>query len=112
MKRSAAAQIQHNFDPTKVLYLTGDVNYSTLHLVNGERILSSRTLKWYNSRWPDFIRIHKGYLVNPQHIRNCVQLSPIVAYLIMRNGVSLSIGRRRIVEVVNLLEPNPTQSAS
>ncbi|MBN8826697.1 MULTISPECIES: LytTR family DNA-binding domain-containing protein [unclassified Spirosoma] len=112
MKRSSAAQIQHNFDPANVLYLTGDVNYCTLHLLNGERILSSRTLKWYNSRWPDFIRIHKGYLVNPQHIHSCVQLSPIVAYLIMRNGVSLSIGRRRIIEVMNLLELNSVQSAS
>ncbi|GAB4033273.1 LytTR family transcriptional regulator DNA-binding domain-containing protein [Spirosoma gilvum] len=111
MKRSAAAQIQHNFDPAKVLYLTGDVNYCTVHLINGDRILSSRTLKWYNSRWPDFIRIHKGYLVNPQHIHNWVQISPIAAYLIMRNGASLSIGRRRIVEIVNLLELNPAQSA-
>ncbi|QDK79985.1 LytTR family transcriptional regulator [Spirosoma sp. KCTC 42546] len=103
MKRLAAAQLQHKFDPNQVLYLTGDVNYCSVHLLNGKAILSSRTLKWYNDRWPHFIRIHKANLINPQHIHSCIVVSSIVAHLIMRNGARLPIGRRRISAVVDQL---------
>ncbi|QMW04571.1 LytR/AlgR family response regulator transcription factor [Spirosoma foliorum] len=103
MKRLAAAQLQHNFDPDDILYLIGDVNYSFVYLQNGEQVLSSRTLKWYSDRWPQFIRIHKGSLINPRHVHRCVLVSTITAYLIMGNGVRLPIGRRRINEVVDQL---------
>ncbi|MVM38064.1 LytTR family transcriptional regulator [Spirosoma sp. HMF3257] len=103
MKRLAAAQLQHNFEPDHVLYLIGDVNYCSLHLLNGKKILSSRTLKWYNDRWPHFIRIHKGSLINPAHVHRCVLVSTISAHLIMRNGARLPIGRRRINGVMEQL---------
>ena len=103
MKRLAAAQLQHKFDPTQVLYLTGDINYCTVHLSSSQAVLSSRTLKWYNDRWPHFIRIHKTNLINPQHIHSCIVVSSIVAYLIMQDGARLAIGRRRIKAVVDLL---------
>lgn len=103
MKRLAAAQVQHNFDPGKVLYLRGDVNYCHVHLQSGHRILTSRTLKWYNDRWPHFIRIHKASLINPVHVRQVVQISPIVAHLVMCDGSLLSISRRRIAAVCNQL---------
>ncbi|MVM33592.1 LytTR family transcriptional regulator [Spirosoma sp. HMF4905] len=103
MKRLAAAQVQHKFDPEKVIYLTGDVNYCTVYLLNGKTVLTSRTLKWYNDRWPQFMRVHKGSLVNPEQIHSCVVVSSIVAHLIMRNGARLPIGRRRISEVVEQL---------
>ncbi|MVM28435.1 LytTR family transcriptional regulator [Spirosoma sp. HMF4905] len=103
MKRLDAAQLQHKFDPEKVLYLVGDVNYFTVHLLTGKSLLTSRTLKWYSERWPEFMRVHKGSLVNPQHIHSCVVVSSIEAHLIMRNGARLSIGRRRISTVIRRL---------
>ena len=103
MKRINAAQLQHNFDPSQVLYLVGDINYSTVYLLNGKSILTSRTLKWYSDRWPLFIRTHKGYLVNPKYIHSCRIVSSINAHLTMQNGARLPIGRRRIWEVVQKL---------
>ncbi|WP_020595762.1 LytR/AlgR family response regulator transcription factor [Spirosoma panaciterrae] len=96
-----AVQTPPAFDPSQVMYLTGDVNYCFIHLKGGEQILSSRTLKWYHQRWPHFIRIHKGYLVNPQYVHRWVVISPVIAYTIMSNGESLSIGRRRIASLSN-----------
>ncbi|GAB4017853.1 LytTR family transcriptional regulator [Spirosoma sp. KCTC 42546] len=103
MKNVNAAQLQHKFAPQKVLYLTGDINYCTLYLLDGKAILSSRTLKWYFERWPNFVRIHKAHLVNPDHIYSCVLSSSTDAHLIMRNGARLTIGRRRIVDVIEQL---------
>ena len=103
MKNLNAAHQQHKFLPDQILYLVGDVNYSTVYSLDGEKILSSRTLKWYADRWPRFIRVHKAHLVNPEHIYSCIVVSSIQAHLIMRNGARLTIGRRRILEVANLL---------
>ncbi|MVM30158.1 LytTR family transcriptional regulator [Spirosoma sp. HMF4905] len=100
MKRLDAAQVQHKFDPEKVLYLIGDVNYCTVFLLNGKTVLTSRTLKWYSDRWQQFMRVHKGSLVNPEHIYSCVVVSSYLAHLIMRNGARLAISRRRVSEVV------------
>ncbi|WP_461094187.1 LytTR family transcriptional regulator DNA-binding domain-containing protein [Spirosoma gilvum] len=104
MKRLAAAQIQHKFDPSQVIYLTGDVNYSSVYLQNGSVILSSRTLKWYHTRWPHFIRIHKASLINPDYVHSCHVISCIIAQITMQNGAVLPIGRRRIHEVVEELK--------
>lgn len=106
MKNVNAAQLQHKFVPSKVLYLTGDINYCTVYLLDGKEILSSRTLKWYSERWPNFIRIHKAHLVNPEHIYSCILSSSTDAHLIMRNGARLTIGRRRIVDVIEQLGIN------
>ncbi|MVM32454.1 LytTR family transcriptional regulator [Spirosoma sp. HMF4905] len=103
MKRLEAANKQLKFESAQVLYLSGDINYCTLYLLNGKSILTSRTLKWYSALWPQFIRIHKANLVNPEHIYSCVVVSSIIAHLIMRNGSRLPIGRRRISEVVQQL---------
>ncbi|WP_460911853.1 LytR/AlgR family response regulator transcription factor [Spirosoma areae] len=103
MKRYTAAQLQHNFAPDQILYLTGDINYCFVHLLSGEQILTSRTLKWYGERWPHFVRIHKGSLINPKHIHRCMLVSPTTAYLIMSNNAHLPISRRRIGEVINQL---------
>ncbi|MVM33591.1 LytTR family transcriptional regulator [Spirosoma sp. HMF4905] len=106
MKQLFAAQVQHKFDPEKVLYLTGEVNYSTVYLLTGQAVLTSRTLKWYSDRWPQFMRVHKGSLVNPEYIHSCIVISSEVAHLIMRNGARLLIGRRRIKAVAYQLGLN------
>ncbi|MVM42010.1 hypothetical protein GO730_37390 [Spirosoma sp. HMF3257] len=68
MKRRLTGQHGSNdFDRQSVLYLRGDVNYSRVHLQTGQILVSSRTLKWYADRWPDFVRVHKGALVNPAY---------------------------------------------
>ncbi|GAB4025102.1 LytR/AlgR family response regulator transcription factor [Spirosoma gilvum] len=100
MKRLATANLQHKFDPEQVIYLTGDVNYSSVYLENGKIIYTSRTLKWHHDRWPNFLRIHKASLINPDYIHHCKVLSSIVAYVTMKNGAVLPVGRRRIHEVL------------
>ncbi|WP_080056294.1 LytR/AlgR family response regulator transcription factor [Spirosoma aerolatum] len=106
-----AVQTQPAFDPSQVMYLAGDVNYCFIYLKGGKQILSSRTLKWYHQRWPQFIRIHKGYLVNPAYVRRWMIISPVLAFTIMTDGVSLSVGRRRIAAISNQLAgPAPLAS--
>ncbi|QMW06063.1 LytTR family DNA-binding domain-containing protein [Spirosoma foliorum] len=90
------------FEPKTVLYLTGDVNYSHVHLLSGQIILSCRTLKWFAQQWPYFIRVHKQALVNPIYIHQ-LNLGPTLrsnSYLIMQDAAQLAISRRRVASVV------------
>ncbi|MVM32455.1 LytTR family transcriptional regulator [Spirosoma sp. HMF4905] len=103
MKRLEATHIRHKFEPAQVLYLTGDANYSSIHLLNGKIILSSRTLKLYADQWPQFIRIHKTSLVNPEHIHSCIVITLAKAHVIMRDATRLPISRRRVGEVLDQL---------
>ncbi len=54
----------------QILYLRGDLNYTMIYLTNGKRILSAYTLKLFDVYFADqeFLRIHRAYLVNPQHV--------------------------------------------
>ncbi|GAB4047807.1 LytTR family transcriptional regulator DNA-binding domain-containing protein [Spirosoma litoris] len=82
----------------QILYLIGDINYSRIHLVNGEVILMSRTLKWYEGRWPSFIRIHKQTLINPNYARSFILSSTLreAIYVVMADSAKLLIARRRL----------------
>lgn len=105
MKRTATAQLRHSFIPESIRYLTGDFNYSYVYPEKGEKILSSRTLKWYADRWPHFIRVHKNVLVNPNHVDSVIRESSITAKIVMRDGVTHPVGRRRIEVVCALFHP-------
>ncbi|GAB4043608.1 LytR/AlgR family response regulator transcription factor [Spirosoma litoris] len=106
----------NTFDPQNVLYLIGDVNYSYVHLRNGEVVLSARTLKWFARLWPSFVRVHKHALVNLDYVQH-IKLAPNLrtpSYLIMQNKTSLPISRRRVVTVVEQLDKlgSPTSQSS
>jgi two-component system, LytTR family, response regulator len=54
----------------EVTYISASSNYSTIHLTNGESILTSKTLKHWVDKFNSakLIRIHQTYLVNLDHI--------------------------------------------
>lgn len=61
----------------------------------------SHTLKWYEARWPSFIRIHKQALINLQHAQQ-VKLALRLrdnSQLIMTNRAELPIARRRLSQI-------------
>lgn len=47
----------NNFDPQDVLYLRGDANYSRVHLLSGQILVSSRTLKLFTKVLTTLVRI-------------------------------------------------------
>jgi two-component system, LytTR family, response regulator len=52
---------------SEIVMIEADSNYSTLYLVDGKKILTSRTLKYWCSKikgHSDFIRPHRSFLIN------------------------------------------------
>jgi len=54
-----------------IIMVEAESNYSTIHTLDGKKILTSKTLKHWISKIDDehqFIRIHRSFLVNKTHV--------------------------------------------
>ena len=76
MKKKFNRLVVHGFDCieiikfSEILYLHGEGNYCNIVKTNGDKILSSKTLKFFQEKLPanTFFRTHKSYIVNLQYV--------------------------------------------
>ena len=83
----------HLIELDKITFLSSDSNYCNINLENGQSILSSKTLKYYELALLDkgFLRIHSGFLINLTHLSS---ISKDEGYqIILNNGETLPISR-------------------
>jgi two-component system LytT family response regulator len=78
-----------------IMMLEGDGNYTYVHMINGKKILISKTLKEFCEAFKeyDFARVRKSYLINLNFLKE-VNLS-IEPYVTMETGHRIEISRRR-----------------
>ncbi|WP_461150054.1 LytTR family DNA-binding domain-containing protein [Spirosoma pulveris] len=98
MKRLTTKRAHYQYDPQQILYLTGRVNYCFVHLTTNEVILACGTLKWFATKWPHFIRVHKTTLINPAYLAT-FQPAPkasLTSFITMTDQAQLKIARRRL----------------
>jgi len=88
----------------EILACESDSNYTTLHLREDKRLVISRTMKQFEDllQDPPFKRIHNGYLVNIRHIRKYIRGEG--GEVILTNGMSLPVARRKKQELMDSLE--------
>ncbi len=86
----------HILDKSDILYLKSDSNYCELFLSNGNKILCSRTLKYFVQKLNDctFYRIHNSYLVNLQYVEF---IDASCKFLQITNKENIPIARSRIM---------------
>jgi len=85
----------HNED--RAIFIAGSGNYSMIHWLNRPAVCESRTIKYYVSKLsPNFIRIHKSYLINKKYIKSVDQIKQRV---IMEGGKELQISKRQWLAV-------------
>jgi len=86
-----------------IIYLEANSNYTNFHLANNKKITVSKTLKDFEELLPPaiFIRIHHSYIINI----NCIEkyIKGEGGQVIMKNGVSLDVARRKKEEVLKII---------
>jgi two-component system LytT family response regulator len=86
-----------------IIYLEAQSNYSTFHLTGNKKITVSKTLKDFEDLLPAsiFIRIHHSTIINI----NCIEkyIKGEGGQVIMKNGVSLDVARRKKEEVLKII---------
>lgn len=78
-----------------IVMLEGDGNYTYVYLINGKKILMSKTLKDFCDAFHqyDFARVRKSYLINLHFLKE-VDLS-VEPSVTMQTGQKIDISRRK-----------------
>lgn len=76
-----------------IVYLTSKANYTHFIVNNEEVIISSKTIKVYDdyvTKHPDFMRIHKSYIINKNYAKTLHQRQRTL-YVTMSTGNVLTV---------------------
>ncbi|MEM9886741.1 MAG: LytTR family DNA-binding domain-containing protein [Bacteroidota bacterium] len=78
-----------------ILRFEADDNYTHIHLLTGERITASKTIKSYEELLApfNFYRVHKRHVINLNYMQKFVKGDG--GYLIMDDGKKIEVSRRR-----------------
>lgn len=82
-----------------IMFLKGEINYTTLNYRDGKKRMIAHTLKRFEeaSLFSHWQRIHRSYLVNPSFIESIdIQDSMIC----LKTGERLPISRRRFLSFI------------
>ena len=82
----------------EIIMLQGNVNYSLVYMQGGRKIMIPRTLKIFEELLGNhnFLRIHRGYLINCDHL---LRIDDLHEEAFLTNDLQASISRRRRTEV-------------
>ena len=86
--------------PADVMHCSADDNYTELHLNDGRRFVSARTLKEYEEMlepW-GFLRVHRSSLVNRAAVSHLDD-----SHLVLKSGARVEVSRRKREEVMRAL---------
>lgn len=88
----------------EISHFIAESNYTWVHLINGEKLLLSKTLKDFEVLLKEtpFFRSHKSYLVNLHHIDKYVRGQG--GYLVTTNGDQFPVARSQKTELIKILK--------
>lgn len=84
-----------------ILYLQSIRNYTLIHLQDGTVRMSTKTMLFHINHClnDNFIRIHRTYCVNKDHIQN-FDIKENVDSLFLKGGIQLTISRRKRSDIL------------
>lgn len=87
----------------EIIRLESDKNYTDIYLINGQKITSSKTLKFYETLLPDssFFRTHQKHLINIKYIKKFLKEDG--GYVLLSDGSKLEVSRRKKEDLLNKL---------
>lgn len=86
----------------EILYAESDGNYSTIFLVDGQKIVLTKKLKEVNTLLPedDFFRIHNSYIINLNKIKEFLKTD---GYVILKSNHKIPVSRQKKSDFLDLL---------
>lgn len=91
-------------DIEDIIRCQSDNNYTTFYLISGDKILVSKTLKYYADMLKslDFLRVHQSHLVNKAYIKEFIKTDG--GYLILKCGENIPVSTRKKPEIIEFLK--------
>lgn len=77
-----------------IIMFEAHINYTTIHLMNGKKIMVSKTLKSFEKLLLNhhFYRIHRAFLINSQHLQ---AYDSTLGQARLTNNYTVSTSRRK-----------------
>jgi|SRR6185312_1270731 len=90
-------------DTDTIIRFEGNANYTDIHLLGGKKLMSSKTLKDFETvlSGQQFFRVHKGHLINLKYVAKYIKGEG--GYVNMTDGASLEVSRQKKQELLSLL---------
>ncbi|OIN60251.1 LytTR family transcriptional regulator DNA-binding domain-containing protein [Arsenicibacter rosenii] len=87
--------------PVLISHLSGANNYTWVHFRAASKLLISKPLRYFEERFPEFIRLHKVVLANPTCIKKVIPPPTLKksGAVELEDGTRLPISRRRWKEI-------------
>ena len=96
------ARLKQRIAIDQILYLEGDINYTSFHFQSQRRTIIAHPLKHFEADllpW-GFLRIHRSYIVNSRFVKSANLLENT---LTLMDGTVLRVARRRVKEVSGII---------
>jgi len=86
----------------EILYAESDGNYSTIYLVDGQKIVLTKKLKEVNELLPNdsFFRIHNSYIINLTKIKEFLKTD---GYVVLQSNHKIPVSRQKKSDFLDLL---------
>ena len=92
----------HYLLPESILYFESDNNYTMIHLVNGTKILISKTIKSVEEELKHsfYFRVHRSFIINSNYI---TKYNSLDGYVYLNEKTPIPISDRKRKEFVRFL---------
>jgi two-component system LytT family response regulator len=86
-----------------ILYLEANDSYTTIHLKDGKRSVSSKHIRVFENNLDPkaFFRVHKSYIINLAHLASFNRTEGNMA--VLDNGAMVPVSRRRLADFLGLI---------
>ncbi len=86
----------------EILYVESDGNYSTIYLVDGQKIVLTKKLKEVNELLPvdSFFRIHNSFIVNINKIKEFLKTD---GYVVLQSNHKIPVSRQKRSDFLDML---------
>jgi hypothetical protein len=90
---------------SEIVYCVSDNSYTEVYLTNGEKLIVTKPLKYYEQLTAPFgfLRIHQSYLINTMHLLSITRLESIW-HALLANDYLIPISRDRKTLLLEKLE--------
>ena len=94
----------HIVNQDEIIRIEADRNYSTFHIIDGRKIMVSKSIKEFEDQLNDkgFYRIHKSHLINISMVKYFDKAEG--GYVVMNDGVSVPVASRKRELLLGLFE--------
>lgn len=79
--------------PETIIMIQADINYSLIHLLNGDKVIVSTCLKKLENRFApidSFARVHKSFIVNLDYLKSYEE-----GQFLLENDLKCVVSRRK-----------------